>query len=322
VGVLDIGDRHVFTNNRIKKGKMMKTILAALAGLLGTGLLAYLCATGHRDLIQHDLSGRAKSILASSTVSDLNVSADGRELTLHGVVPSQQAKLDAGETVGKLYGVHNVINLLEVRKPVVPLVPVPPVATVTPVPEVTPDVRQSKVVPPKPPHPPVKVKPVTPAVPARREALASLPRSKETTISPSRCQDALAATLGRRQIYFESNKAIIRPVSYPVLDRLAEAARNCPARSIEISGHTDRRGTLRANMALSKSRAQAVMNYLIKKGVPAERLIAVSYGPAKPVIPNATAAEMQRNRRVEFTIKGEERDSEKKVHREKRKGLM
>jgi outer membrane protein OmpA-like peptidoglycan-associated protein len=288
----------------------MKTILAVLAGLLGTGFLAYLCAYSQRDLIQQDLSGRAKRALANDTFSDLLVSADGRELTLQGTAPSQQAKFEAGETVGKLYGVHTVTNLLEVRE-----------ARVSPVPSQEPVALPPSVPPldiPKatrtitPPPPPTKVKPATPKVPERREALASLSRPPETPASPTRCQDAIAAALGRRQIYFESNKAVIRPVSYPVLDRLAEAAKSCPAKSIEISGHTDQRGSRQKNIRLSRNRAQAVIDYLIKKGVPAQRLTIVGYGPTKPVASNATATGMQRNRRVEFTLKGLDKGSEKK----------
>ena len=298
----------------------MKTILAVLAGLLGTGLLAYLCANANRDLIQQDLSDRAKEVLANNIVSDLLVSADGRELTLQGIVPNQEAKLEAAKAVSKLYGVHTVTNLLEVHATSVP--PVSPAVTGAAVPATEPEVQQPGVSSPEtpevketatPPPPTVKVKPATPKVPAKRGALASLSRSQETTASPSRCQDALAATLGRRQIHFESKKAVIRPVSYPVLDRLAEAAKNCPARSIEISGHTDQRESPRRNMVLSKNRAQVVIDYLVKKGVPAKRLTAVGYGPTKPVAPNVTAADMQRNRRVEFTLKGVGKDSEKKA---------
>ena len=288
----------------------MKTILAVLAGLLGTGFLAYLCAYGHRDLIQQDLSGRAKRALANDTISDLLVSADGRELTLQGTVPSQRAKQETGETVGKLYGVHTVTNLLEVREARVS--PAPPQEPVALPPSVlspdTPEATRTIT----PPPPPTKVKPATPKVPERREALATPSRPPETLASPTRCQDALAAALGRRQIYFESNKAVIRPVSYPVLDRLAEAAKSCPAKSIEISGHTDQRGSRQKNIRLSKNRAQAVIDYLIKKGVPAQRLTIVGYGPTKPVASNATATGMQRNRRVEFTLKGLDKGSEKK----------
>jgi OOP family OmpA-OmpF porin len=63
------------------------------------------------------------------------------------------------------------------------------------------------------------------------------------------------------------------------------------------------------NMRLSKNRAQSVIAYLIKKGVPAQRLTAIAHGPGKPITSNATTAGMQRNRRVELTIK----DSRKKV---------
>jgi outer membrane protein OmpA-like peptidoglycan-associated protein len=247
------------------------------------------------------------------------VSADGRELTLRGTVPSQQAKVEAGETVGKLYGVHTVTNLLEVREARVspaplqePAARVPPQESVALPPSVPPPDTPEATSTVTPPPPPTKIKPAPPKVPEQREALASLSRPPETPASPTRCQDAIAAALGRRQIYFESNKAVIRPVSYPVLDRLAEAAKSCPERSIEISGHTDQSGSRQKNIRLSRNRAQAVIDYLIKKGVPAQRLTIVGYGPTKPVASNATATGMQRNRRVEFTLKSPDKDSEKK----------
>lgn len=298
----------------LSKRRMMKTILTVLAGLLGTGFLAYVCATGHRDPIQQDLSDRTRRALAESAVSDLRVSADGRDITLLGTVPSAEAKLKAEETARKIYGVHLVTNLLAVREATV--APVPPPVTVSPGPDAGSIVPQPTVVPPKPAFPPerqksvavpspsVKTKPALPQAPAKRESRASLTPAAETDTPRARCQDALATALGRRQIHFESNRAVIRPVSHPVLDRLADAAKSCPTKKIGISGHTDPRGEARRNMALSKSRAQAVINYLVKQGVPAKRLTAVGLGSSKPVTSNTTEAGRQRNRRVEFSITG------------------
>lgn len=291
----------------------MKTILTVLAGLLGTGLLAYVCATGHRDLIQQDLSEKIKQALTESAVSDLRVSADGRDLTVHGMVLSPQAKIEAEEKARRIYGVRTVTNRLEVREAIAAPVP-PPASIITAIPDTTPATPQPAVSPPTPakspkpkPAPPSvsslpKSKPVAPQVPAKQESLAALAPATETRTLPARCEDALAAALGRRQVHFETNQSVIRPVSYPVLDRLAEAAKSCPAKKIRIGGHTDPRGEQQRNEALSQRRAQAVINYLVKKGVPAKRLTAAGFGSTKPVTSNATEAGRQRNRRVEFSI--------------------
>lgn len=271
----------------------MKPILALLAGLLGTGLLAYFCAAGHRDAIQQDLTGRTKAALARSTVSDLLVAADGREITLRGVVPSEEAKREVGETAKKIYGVHTVTNLLEVRvPPPLPASP-PPLAETSPV--VPPTVLT---------NPPASQKPVVAPVqrPPVQKALAP-PRGEHGQPEPSQCQKMLEATLNSRQIQFETGKAVLRPSSYPTLDRLAVAAKKCAVTDIEVSGHTDSRGARPMNMRLSKMRAQTVITYLMKKGVPAQRLTAIAHGSTNPLASNATTAGMQRNRRVEFAIK-------------------
>ena len=72
--------------------------------------------------------------------------------------------------------------------------------------------------------------------------------------------------------------------------------------TIEIGGHTDSQGVPGKNLALSKARANAVLNYLSSKGVPKNRLKSKGYGQTKPVASNNNAAGRARNRRVEFTI--------------------
>ncbi len=274
----------------------MKTILAVLAGLLGTGILAYFCAAGHRDTIQQDLSNRTRTALAGAMVSDLLISADGREITLRGVVLSEQAKREAGETAKKISGVHTVTNFLEICAPApLPLPPSPPVETIPIVPP-SPAVTQEPLV--SPPRKP----------PVQRVVAVPRPREQPQTQAPN-CQKVLKTTLSGGQIQFETGKAALRPLSYPILDRLAGAVKRCAVTDIEISGHTDPRGSLRQNLTLSKNRAQSVIAYLIKKGVPAQRLTAIARGPGKPIASNTTTVGMQRNRRVELTIK----DSRKKA---------
>lgn len=109
-----------------------------------------------------------------------------------------------------------------------------------------------------------------------------------------------------RNIYFDLNKATIRPESYPLLDSIAVMLLENPTVKVEIGGHTDARGSFTYNLRLSQARAEAVRQYLISKGVEADRLIAKGYGESRLIIKRArTEAEHQQNRRVEFRILGE-----------------
>ncbi|MCD5383281.1 OmpA family protein [candidate division WOR-3 bacterium] len=90
----------------------------------------------------------------------------------------------------------------------------------------------------------------------------------------------------RLKIYFEGGMAYIHPRDQGVLDTLAAFMRHYPKNRFEIHGHTDPRSTAESNMELSYARASAVKDYLIKRGVDAERLKAVGFGETKPIAEN------------------------------------
>ena len=71
---------------------------------------------------------------------------------------------------------------------------------------------------------------------------------------------------------------------------------------IEVQGHTDDQGRAKTNTALSQARAAAVVAYLRRRGVAADRLVARGYGPERPLAPNTSAAGREKNRRVEFHV--------------------
>jgi outer membrane protein OmpA-like peptidoglycan-associated protein len=104
------------------------------------------------------------------------------------------------------------------------------------------------------------------------------------------------------KIFFDTNKARIKPVSFPLLDQVAQVIRGHAEFKIRIEGHTDSQGNQDHNIQLSKERAEAVRTYLIKKNIEPERLISVGYGPAMPIADNKTNAGREANRRVEFHI--------------------
>ncbi|MBI2390722.1 MAG: OmpA family protein [Deltaproteobacteria bacterium] len=106
------------------------------------------------------------------------------------------------------------------------------------------------------------------------------------------------------KVQFDTGSANIAGKSEPLLDDLAGVLKAHPEfKKVEIGGHTDDTGPKEVNDKLSKERAEAVKKALIKRGISADRLETVGYGPSKPVSSNATAVGRARNRRVEFTVK-------------------
>jgi OOP family OmpA-OmpF porin len=117
------------------------------------------------------------------------------------------------------------------------------------------------------------------------------------------CQQLFADLLSKGRIRFESGKADIVADSAGLLDRLVETALRCPNATIEIAGHTDSDGEENANQALSERRAQAVTDYLVRAGLPANRFTTVGYGSTQPVAGNDTEDGKAQNRRIDFVVK-------------------
>jgi outer membrane protein OmpA-like peptidoglycan-associated protein len=103
-------------------------------------------------------------------------------------------------------------------------------------------------------------------------------------------------------IRFETGKAKIMPVSFPILDAIVKVMVDHPDYKLKISGHTDNVGDDAMNMTLSKDRAASVSNYLISKGVSPMRVTSEGYGESSPVDTNDTDKGRTTNRRVEFQV--------------------
>jgi OOP family OmpA-OmpF porin len=86
------------------------------------------------------------------------------------------------------------------------------------------------------------------------------------------------------------------------LKRVVKLLKDNPAIEIEMSAHTDSYGTDEYNITLSDNRAKSVMEYIISEGIPRNRIISQGYGETKPVAPNDSDENRQKNRRVEFKI--------------------
>lgn len=103
-------------------------------------------------------------------------------------------------------------------------------------------------------------------------------------------------------IFFDNDKYSLRKESETELANLHKLLIENPTLRIEISGHTDNRGSATHNQELSENRAHAVVNYLITKGIPISRLEFKGYGLTKPVASNLSESGRQLNRRTEFKV--------------------
>jgi len=120
-------------------------------------------------------------------------------------------------------------------------------------------------------------------------------------LSVPRCAVVLSAAVKVLPIAFAPGSAVFEPGSREALDRLGEILRRCAGGRVEIGGHTDSQGSKGLNQRLSRARAEAVLDALIARGVPLDRLAARGYGEEQPVASNETEAGRARNRRIEFT---------------------
>lgn len=113
---------------------------------------------------------------------------------------------------------------------------------------------------------------------------------------------AVGSTIVLRNVFFDYNKSTLKPESFTELDRLVKILQENPSIRIELSGHTDSRGSDDYNLKLSEARAKSCVDYLISKGIKADRMEFIGYGETKPIDTNDTEEGMANNRRTEFKI--------------------
>jgi outer membrane protein OmpA-like peptidoglycan-associated protein len=110
------------------------------------------------------------------------------------------------------------------------------------------------------------------------------------------------ASIVLKNIFFDINKYELKPESTVELDNLFDLLRDNPSVKIEIRGHTDNVGKASDNMTLSNNRAQAVVKYLVSKGIEQKRLSFKGYGATQPVADNKTEEGRAKNRRTEVRV--------------------
>ena len=103
-------------------------------------------------------------------------------------------------------------------------------------------------------------------------------------------------------ILFDQGKADIKSESKPELDKVVAFLKSNPTAEIELSGHTSSEGERNLNRSLSYKRVKACKDYIVTRGIPEDRLVAIGFGPDRPVASNDSEAGRVQNRRVEMRI--------------------
>lgn len=115
-------------------------------------------------------------------------------------------------------------------------------------------------------------------------------------------QIAVGESVSLNNILFDAAKSDLRPASQTELNKIVDFMQKNPKAEIELSGHTSSEGDAAYNRSLSYRRVKACKDYIVSKGIDAGRIIAIGFGPAKPVAPNDTEANRAKNRRVEMRV--------------------
>ncbi|MEZ4394184.1 MAG: OmpA family protein [Polyangiales bacterium] len=144
-------------------------------------------------------------------------------------------------------------------------------------------------------------------IPDRTDACPDQPGAPSTDPRRNGCPGLVRIVNGRiailRPVYFATNRDVILPRSFPVLNAVRDALAATPeVRRLSVEGHTDDVGRDEANLSLSERRAASVLRWLTQHEIDPARLESHGFGEARPIVPNTSPAARAQNRRVEFRI--------------------
>ena len=214
-------------------------------------------------VIEANLSTKATDALRQRNITFAHVEADGRDLVVTGEAPSELIRQQARRIVASTPGQRVVLDRMTV----------------------------STATPPSPAPPPPSA------------VVETATRADGLSRKDGACQDAVDALLTGTKIEFEMNSTRLTVDTEPLVDELAEVLDECPTTAFEIGGHTDSQGGEAVNRRISERRAQAVRDALVARGIAADRLEAIGYGPSKPIASNNTLSGKAQNRRIEVRVR-------------------
>ena len=115
-------------------------------------------------------------------------------------------------------------------------------------------------------------------------------------------EDKKTLDIAMRAVQFDVGRATLKPVSYKILNQVADIMKRYPDYNLVIAGHTDNTGSASKNQKLSTNRAKSCYDYLLAQGISASRMSYVGYGESRPIANNNTLRGRALNRRVEFKL--------------------
>lgn len=137
---------------------------------------------------------------------------------------------------------------------------------------------------------------------AAQQRAASEQAAAERAVEADACENRLSEIAARGVIEFETSSAAIAQTALPTLDELVAAIADCKGLKVTVEGHTDNTGVPEKNASLSEARAKSVADYIVGKGIEADRVAAKGFGASQPVAANDTPEGRAKNRRIVFQV--------------------
>jgi peptidoglycan-associated lipoprotein len=137
---------------------------------------------------------------------------------------------------------------------------------------------------------------------ARRESEERIRRMREDSLGAARRVTDEVRAMVATMVHFDFDKSAIRPGDAQILDQKLAVLQANPNLRIEIVGHCDERGSDEYNLALGNRRGLAAKQYLVSRGISADRIATRSMGKEQPLDPGHTEDAWSKNRRDEFSI--------------------
>ena len=313
----------------------MNKWLLLILSIVSILLLSYLSFTQKATIIKEDLLKKAEIIHKNPAFKDVYVKLKGdgfaltRELMLLGSVSSKEEKDLATSLLQDIEGVSSVDNLLKVQK-VKPIIKEIESIEVEESPETKKLLEEEKVVNQEIEKPSIVVinKEINNSIIEEKNISKEnnktnttnkelntthqkpividdknlTQESNETNLSS--CQEQLNTLLNKSKIHFAYNSSKIKKSSYSQLEQLSMIIKACSPTLIVINGYTDNSGNPKYNKTLSQQRANNIKTYLLSKGIDKNSIKAFGHGAENPIASNETKEGREKNRRIEFSIKG------------------
>ena len=291
---------------------MNKWLLLTL-GIVSILLLAYLSFDKKSTIIREDLLKKSEIIHQNPAFKDVYVKLKGedftltRELILLGTVSSEEKKALASNVLQDIKGVTKVNNLLKIQtlKPIIKEVVQEKETIEIPITEVVEEKNSSSDA--------NKTQIIQEDTNISKEENENNTTELNTTkkeliknieTNQSHCQEQLNNLLKKSKIHFAHSSSNIEKNSYQQLDQISTILKACSNSLIVIDGYSDNSGEAKYNQRLSQQRANKVRVYLISKGLNKKSIKAFGHGEENPLASNATKEGREKNRRIEFSIKG------------------